>query len=241
MSDIQTEVTDFNVKLNEAKTLSERLKYLMLLKKITGQQLADAVNVSKANVSTLVTGKVTNPPASTVLEMARVFQVDPEWFVFGTGSPIRKTYCPDSDISAENISKSLKFNLKKYGYAPVKSLTYYRSDCEVVPLRLLNDADLKPEDCTVYTNAGDEMSPVLLNGDSVLVHNFSGQIVNGKIYALAINDSQTICRRLYKKVTSLEVTMKCEDEKFPEEVFLLNKSPIKILGRVIAIVNREIK
>ena len=240
MSDIQSEVTDFNTKLNEANDFAERLSCLMRLKNINGQQLADAVGISKANVSTLVNRKVTNPPATTVLEMARIFQVDPEWLTFGTGSPIRKTYSPDEDTQKEIITKSLKLNLEKYGYAPVKSLSYYRNEYEIVSDRLLMSFDIKPEDCTVYTNAGDEMAPVLLNGDSILVHNFTGQIVNGKIYALAINDSQTICRRLYQKVTSKEITMKCEDEAFPEENLFLEKTSIKILGRVIAILNREL-
>ena len=244
MSDMKTDLINLQSNLMNASSFADRLKYLMRLKGITGQELAEAINISKANVSTLVTGKVTNPPATTVLEMARIFQVDPEWLTFGTGSPVRKTFDPEEENSppADGISRALKINLKEYGYSPVKSLSYYRGRFEVVSNKIMERFNLNPDDCTVYTNSGDEMAPVLQNGDSVLVHNFNGQICNGKIYALAINDHQTFCRYLYKMVTSESIIMQCEkNDCYPEEMFVMNESPIRLLGRVVTILNRELK
>ncbi len=237
MSELHNEITDFNQSLKDAKNFAQRLAYLLRLKNLTGQQLAEAVNVSKANVSTLITGKVTNPPATTVLEIARVFQVDPEWLVFGTGSPERKTFSPDQDKS-ELLSGSLELNLKNYGYIPVR--VYSSREYEIVPERLLQKLKVSADCCCISKHTGDDMEPVLCDGDSILIQNFSGTIINGSLYALA-TPTLTICRRLFKKVTTNEVIMRCENRNLEAEIFSLDNSSIKILGQVIAVLNRELR
>ena len=83
------------------------------------------------------------------------------------------------------------------------------------------------------------MSPIICDNDSVLVEK-AGGIVNGKIYALLCKDGSVIARKLYKKLSSSEVILKCEREGFEDEIIDFDLSDLILLGRVISVHRRII-
>lgn len=231
---------DFNEKVLKADTFAERLKWLMKLKSLAGWQVGEAIGVSRATISTFVTGKTTTISAQTIFKLGHLLQVDPEWLLTGEGSPARKTYTP-AEKEYEQLNGSLKLNLEEYGCNLVRSQVLGDNNYAILSQQLLERCSVNPDDCTLYMSFGDEMAPIIRDGDVILVKNVSEVIKNGKIYALAVNDTTITCRRLYRKVTSQEITMSCQCENFPDEVFYPNQSPIKILGLVVAVHDRIIE
>jgi transcriptional regulator with XRE-family HTH domain len=230
---------DFNEKVMKADSFGERLKWLMKFKSLTGAQISEALAVSKGTVSTYLTGRVTNINADIIFKLGHLLQVDPEWLLTGEGTPARKTYTP-AEKEYEQLNGSMRLNLAEYGCNLVLSYLLGGHKFSVIPEAVLEHCNVTPDECSIYMTFGDEMSTIINDGDVILVKNVNEVIKNGKIYALAVNDSTITCRRLYKKMTSQEITMQCNQDNFPDEVFYPNQSPIKILGLVLAIHGRII-
>lgn len=228
----------FENQFEEADTFAKRLKLLMKLQSITGKKLAEMINMSEATISTFLSGKTTKLYAQTVFALANILQVDPEWLFTGDGSHEIKTVPAARTIIKRDIT-SLAALLNEYGFTPIKSQAHLDQDFEIVSQRFLRTYQINDQLCQFYSVAGDEMSPIICDNDSVLVEKDVG-IVNGKIYALLSKDGSVIARRLYKKLSSTEVILKCESDGFPAEVIDFDLSELQLLGRVISVHRRII-
>ena len=228
----------FEEQFKEADTIAKRLKLLMRLQSVTGKKLADMLQVSEATISGFLSGKTTKLYAQTVFDLSKVFQVDPEWLYTGDGSPEIRTKFLNASEFRTDIS-SLTALLNEYGFVPVKSKAKLAQDFEIVSKRFLRTYQINDSLCQFYSVSGDEMSPIICDNDSVLVEK-AGGIVNGKIYALLCKDGAVIARRLYKKLSSSEVILKCEREGFQDEIIDFDLSELILLGRVISVHRRII-
>ena len=69
-------------------TIGERIKEFRKAKKITQQELADALNLKRQTVASYEIGVVT-PSERTLSDICRVFNVDPCWLETGEGEMFR--------------------------------------------------------------------------------------------------------------------------------------------------------
>jgi len=234
-------IDNFEKALVGAKTINERIKWLLKLKNTTRKELATACGVSKASVSTLTTGRIANVSAPTLFLMAHFFDVDAEWLLTGNGSYKRRT---DKELEhaeklTAGIQQALSGQLSEFGLEAIKSKSVFDGEFAFVNFRMLRILNVKSEDCSVVDIAGDEMNPVIYDGDSVVIHDYkeNSALKNGKIYAIqSILTGAIVCRRLLVKITTSEILMSCEDNAYPSEIF--DSSKLKILGRVLAVRNR---
>lgn len=242
MSDIFSD-SEITSQLKKAETFAERLKLLMRLKNITGNELADFTDSSRSAVSAIVTGKTVSASASFLISASKLFRVDPEWLLTGEGSPVVKTIEPEiieGDDYRMREMKSVELLLKEYGYIAVNSVAHFDNSYAVFSNRFINSLNIDVNKCKVVTVIGNEMSPVIQDNDSILVEKLDN-LVSGKIYAIALDDQNVICRRIYKKITSNQIILKCDNENFESEEVDLDVTDLNILGRVIAIQNRLIE
>ena len=173
-------IDNFEKALVGAKTINERIKWLLKLKNTTRKELATACGVSKASVSTLTTGRIANVSAPTLFLMAHFFDVDPEWLLTGNGSYKRRT---DKEIEhAEKITagiqQALSGQLSEFGLEAIKSKSVFDGEFAFVNFRMLRILNVKSEDCSVVDIAGDEMNPdgkTWTRTNIVLGHDYVGR------------------------------------------------------------------
>lgn len=68
-----------------AKTFGQRLKELREARKLTQDQVAQAVGIKQGSFTQLETGKSKRPSSVTLTRLGRYFEVDPEWLLTGKG------------------------------------------------------------------------------------------------------------------------------------------------------------
>lgn len=72
-------------------TVSERLKYALLVRDISQAELARKVGVTRGAISNLINKVSQGLSAENALKIAEALEVDPYWLVFGRGEgPVTK-------------------------------------------------------------------------------------------------------------------------------------------------------
>lgn len=72
-------------------TVSERLKYALLVRDISQAELARKIGVTRGAISNLINKVSQGLSAENALKIAEVLEVDPYWLVFGRGEgPVTK-------------------------------------------------------------------------------------------------------------------------------------------------------
>lgn len=72
-------------------TVSERLKYALLVKDVSQSELARRIGVTRGAISNLINNVSQGLSAENALKIAEVLGIDPYWLVFGRGeAPVPK-------------------------------------------------------------------------------------------------------------------------------------------------------
>ncbi len=216
---------------------SDRLEALRKERNLTQKRLADIAEVSPVAVKKWLNGEVKNVAAVYITRLADYFHVNSSWLVFGKGPKV----CTNAVVSANNQEEdyvqikesTIGFEYSSGVYRPTWKELETGSVC-VYKRSFFIELGVKPENCIRVCVGGDSMSPLIFNGDYVLIDtSLQRDIAEGKIYAIGVEDHLLI-RRLFLK-TNKGLVIRSDNRNFvdeelsPEEV----SQYITIIGRVI--------
>lgn len=85
-------------------TVSERLKYALLVRDISQAELARKIGVTRGAISNLINKVSQGLSAENALKIAEALEVDPYWLVFGRGEgPVTKR---DINFGLDNLTST---------------------------------------------------------------------------------------------------------------------------------------
>lgn len=82
---------------------SQRLQYLIDVKKISQADVASGIDVQRSRISDWLSGKVKTPRKTTLFKIADYFECDPNWLISGEGNPF-----PEKDSLEDKLLNDLE-------------------------------------------------------------------------------------------------------------------------------------
>lgn len=232
--------------------LGKRLKEIKDLLNIDASELANRLGVSKATVSNYIKGRRL-PDAGFVRSLCKEFNVNPEWFLFGTGDPIKPVGAEDESFSDYEFIPSLS------------SISFLEEPKCKVDLSLAEDwypfkkkwlqkilgsdnFENKVRHLFLYRVADEGMTPTLNPQELVLVDGNLDKRINpsqGRIYLVQIATRIFVFRKIVLiRIEGREAILVCIGDKpdYPPAELRVSedKLPERIIGEALW-VGREIR
>ena len=212
-------------------TLSERIKFALTAAGEDQSSLSRKIGKTSVAVNNWCTGAVKSIRGDTLMKVARVLSVTPEWLATGKGV-MNATH--QSETSSETYPRTPSED--DYALIPQYST---RGSCgsgalndhvEVVgglafKRDWLKRFGLKESNACVIYATGNSMSPTLEDGDVVLLDCSDKELRNGKVYALCI-DNEVRIKRVHINFSKVILVsdnpdkLRYPDQEVPPEVEL---------------------
>ncbi|MBT5230793.1 MAG: helix-turn-helix domain-containing protein [Methylococcales bacterium] len=228
----------------DTETTSSRIKRSRKELGYTQQQVADAIGVNRVSITNWERGE-SNPRGKNLSKLAKLLQCEQDWILYGANMGTMtanmsdllskvKQDTPNEDPPESDYLKVRRFNVElSAGHGSfvddeqVIDELYFRKDW-VESLRL------NPEHLVVLQARGDSMAPRIQSGDVVLTDLSDCKIIDGKIYAIRIED-QLIIKRIHLNYDGSLIIH--SDNNSPEYCDMTvakdNIKDINILGRIL--------
>ncbi len=195
------------------ETLGTRLKKIRRDKKMTQQQLADAIGVSKTSVIYWEKDENTPKHESLVL-LAKTLNVTTEHLLYGFVNV--DTW--DNNTPLDDDEVEIPF-FKDFSFACGSGSIVDAIANETRKLRMskstLRNLSITKENAVAATAAGDSMNPTIKDGDTIHVDLGRKTIKDGKIFAICIG-GLFYCKRLYNLPFGGIRIVSDNSEEFPE-------------------------
>lgn len=221
-----------------AEAFAGRLRELIEKSGMSRAELARKIDESPQLVQSWMKNDLKSlPAANRVAKLAMVLNVDVMWLITGEGSQ-HSNIIPINDATQNNLYNefvSIPEYRVEFGCGAVPEPTYDELT-ETLPATYRRDwfksKGIDPKRCKRVRVHGESMSPLINDGDCVLIYeNPDEPIIDGGIYAIAY-DHQLMVKRLYKTFTGLVI--KSENTDYIDEKLEGQQlEKICILGRVI--------
>lgn len=167
---------------------SERFKSLRQSRKLSQQELADKLKISKSSVNMYERGE-REPGLETIENIADFFNVDMD-YLLGKSPIVNRTLQSNiSEIHTENIYNVPVFNSVSAGFGA------YASDFieGYIPTYLVNDAEA---DDYIWINVkGDSMHPRIMDGDRILVRRQTS-VDSGSVAVLLLDGEEGLVKKV---------------------------------------------
>lgn len=202
--------------------MNRRIKERRLALNLTQEELAQRLGLQKSAIAKYESGRVENIKRSVLAKMAEVLECSPTYLMgwddeqpsapsYSNIFPLQRTRVPLPGPIA--CGKPIFCNEDRESY--VEAGTAVRADfC------------LKAR--------GDSMTGArIMDGDIVFIQK-DAELVNGQIYAVAIDDEATL-KRVYYDETAQELRLLAENPKYPTMVYSGERlAHVHVLGKAIA-------
>jgi len=228
-------------------TLGQKLKDLLDAKKIPARRVAQHCNVTPGAVSNwFKTGKINRDNLVKVAELLDVsvesLMADDDGVVVDARTQNLLARFGKKPVSVNDTSNTLFYvHIKEYAIRFAagngRTPTYEEiQDSQPVPYptEWFSQNGINPNNAIGVKVHGDSMSPLLCDGDSVLINLAETTVQNGKVYCLRYGDELRV-KRVYRKLdgtlilTSDNPTHVPREEEIPPH---LQDEHIAIIGRV---------
>lgn len=183
------------------ETLGMRLKQLRKENRITQQQLADAIGVSKTSV--IYWEKDENlPKHESLMALARVLKTTPEWLLDGVAVPEKS----NADIASMEVGIYQDGDPVPDGYVAIDyyddvfvsagngylNLEKPSNNKMLFPVDLIRECNVEPSTTKVIHVRGESMFPKLKDGQAISIDMSARTIYDGEIYAFQVGDDTKI-------------------------------------------------
>ena len=161
-------------------------------------------------------------PPRWILKLSQRHNFNVNWLLTGMGEPLM-----DKDNAFKSISV-VEARLSAGG----GSLEVGAETVDEVPFRLdwLHRKGV-PDKMVMFKISGDSMEPVVHDGDTVLVDMSRKEIVNGKIFAIGVDDA-IVLKRVEKKEDHIKLIS--ENNTYPPEIHSADQTQgFRIIGKMI--------
>jgi|TARA_R110000737_G_scaffold118474_1_gene150972 transcriptional regulator with XRE-family HTH domain len=206
---------------------NERLKSRMKERKTTQEDLAVILDISQSSVGHYVSGR-RNPRKAVLEKMADELEVSMDWLLGKTELPPidKREFFPVPVLSAADAAQMLS-NPKGGEY-----------DMELMPVsnKWIRDQKCVAEKLCVCIVEDDAMAPKLNVGDKVVINCACKEFINGKVFALLVNNALYI-RRAVQGLSGASWTLSSDNKENPtyRDEVLMNSDvggSVEIIGRV---------
>ena len=206
---------------------NERLKSRMKERKTTQEDLAAILDISQSSVGHYVSGR-RNPRKAVLEKMADELEVSMDWLLGKTELPPidKREFFPVPVLKAAHAAQML--SIEKGG----------DHDMEFIPIsnKWIRDQKYAAETLCVCIVEDDAMAPKLNIGDRVVIDRACKEFINGKVFALLVNDALYI-RRAVQGFAGSSWTLSSDNKENPtyrDEVLMNSElgELVEIIGRV---------
>ncbi len=202
--------------------LKDNLKKLRKLRRMTLEELADAIGTSKQTIHRYENGVISNIPADKVLKLAEALEVSPAELMGWDGE----------DFSSFNYSNVMPYSVKRIPMlgsiacgAPIFAEEEHESFVSV--------GDGIDADFCLRASGDSMMGARIFDGDIVFIRK-QETVDNGEIAAVIINDEATL-KRVYYYPTEDKIVLSPENPRYAPLVYIRDElDTIKILGKAVA-------
>ena len=116
-------------------------------------------------------------------------------------------------------------------------------DEEIIGYHLLNISDLKNEglevkNLCIFFIRGDSMTPEIQDGSKVLVDTSQTELIENKIYAVAVNN-EIFVKKIFKDLSANTIILRSENQSYPDKIFHINDE-LRIIGRVVYLLGKRL-
>ena len=202
--------------------LKENLKRFRKNKRMTLEELADAIGTSKQTIHRYENGIISNIPADKVLKLAAALDVSPAELMGWDGE----------DFSSFNYNNVLPYSVKRIpmlGNIACGEPIFADEDHE----SFVNVGDGIDADFCLRASGDSMMGARIFDGDIVFIRKQEA-VDNGEIAAVIINDEATL-KRVYYYPSEEKIVLSPENPRYAPLVYIRDElDTIKILGKAVA-------
>ena len=229
------------------ETLGVRLKQLRKENKITQQQLADAIGVSKTSV--IYWEKDENMPKhESLMALAKILKTTPQWLLDGVAVPEKS----NADIATMEVGIYQDGDPVPDGYVAIDyyddvfvsagngylNLEKPSNNKMLFPVDLIRECNVEPSTTKVIHVRGESMFPKLKDGQAISIDMSARTIYDGEIYAFQVGDDTKI-KYLFNwnnegKGGFKAVSANSDKNQFPDEYYSpdrIESEGVSILGQ----------
>ena len=202
--------------------LKENLKRFRKNKRMTLEELADAIGTSKQTIHRYENGLISTIPADKVLKLAAALDVSPAELMGWDGE----------DFSSFNYNNVLPYSVKRIpmlGNIACGEPIFADEDHE----SFVNVGDGIDADFCLRASGDSMMGARIFDGDIVFIRKQEA-VDNGEIAAVIINDEATL-KRVYYYPSEEKIVLSPENPRYAPLVYIRDElDTIKILGKAVA-------
>jgi transcriptional regulator with XRE-family HTH domain len=111
--------------------VGKRIRRLRTERKLSQEQLAQAIGIKQGSLTQLETGKSKAPSSQTLTKLARLFEVDPEWLMTGKGTQQSVSSLSEGEAELVLLYRSLSSEGRDYVLGRARSV--HRDEHEAKP------------------------------------------------------------------------------------------------------------
>lgn len=202
--------------------MNRRIKERRLALNLTQEELAQRLGLQKSAIAKYESGRVENIKRSVLAKMAEVLECSPTYLMgWDDEQPSAPSY--------SNIFPLQRTRVPLLGPIACGEPSFCNEDRESY---VEASADVRADFC--LKARGDSMTGArIMDGDIVFIQK-DAELVNGQIYAVAIDDEATL-KRVYYDETAQELRLLAENPKYPTMVYSGERlAHVHVLGKAIA-------
>ena len=202
--------------------MNRRIKERRLALNLTQEELAQRLGLQKSAIAKYESGRVENIKRSVLAKMAEILECSPTYLMgWDDEQPSAPSY--------SNIFPLQRTRIPFLGQIACGEPSFCNEDRESY---VEAGTDVRADFC--LKARGDSMTGArIMDGDIVFIQK-NAELVNGQIYAVAIDDEATL-KRVYYDETAQELRLLAENPKYPTMVYTGEKlDHVHILGKAIA-------
>lgn len=201
-----------------------RIKNKRLELKITLAELGNMIGVAPSTIQRYEAGSISRPKIPVIKAICNALSLDYDWVI---GNKTVNQYVPDNIFSADmtgnvripiigRVAAGLACHAEEY----IEGYEYASSE------------DINNSDDYVYLRVkGDSMSPLILEGDLVLVR-CQDMVDNGTYAVVIIDNEDGVVKKIYMSKGRIE--LKSENPYYPPRIFEGEEcARVRIFGKVV--------
>jgi len=205
--------------------IGNRLTLILESKKLKAIDMARLLDVDKSSISKIEKNQQ-QPGSNFLIKLQQKLNININWLLTGHGEMMI------DDFNEEQICVNLPFLSASAG-AGCHTVT---NKNHAVPLSELKTLGLKIENLALVEVSGISMTPLLNNGDILVINKDYLPIKDGEIYVLCYGD-KILCKKIF--TGAKYILLKSENPDFPTETIEGQEiDKLNIIGKVVYRMNR---
>nr|DAX82890.1 MAG TPA: Repressor protein CI [Caudoviricetes sp.] len=209
------------------ESFQQRFEQALASSDLKPSELAEKTGISQATISQYRSG-YSKPKQPRLMKLATALGVNPVWLM-GLDVSMYDTSQEPSIPSYSNVFPLQRTRVPLLGPIACGEPSFCNEDRESY---VEAGADVRADFC--LKARGDSMTGArIMDGDIVFIQK-DAELVNGQIYAVAIDDEATL-KRVYYDETAQELRLLAENPKYPTMVYSGERlAHVHVLGKAIA-------